>query len=169
MKRVLITGLMLLCPLLLSACGGASGRPAAGEALPGEAIPLLEPYHIATMHTEHEPYNSVPPTSGPHVHHTVATGTYREEIPEEIQVHVLEHGHVIVQYAPDTVPADVKELEGLARQYPRDVVVAPYSKLSHGIALTAWGRLLRLESAELDQIEAFIQAHRGRYDHGWQE
>jgi hypothetical protein len=39
---------------------------------------------------------AIPPTSGPHVAQTVAPGVYREEI----QVHALEHGHVVVQYAP---------------------------------------------------------------------
>lgn len=71
--------------------------------------------------------------------------------------------------APPSLPADqVKRLERLARRYPRDVVAAPYSQLEDGIALTAWGRLLRLESYDVPAIRSFVEALRGRYQHGWQ-
>ena len=160
--------------LLLVACRpqpAVLARPAPSGPLfvdlPGEDVPLLPSGHIPTVAAPHLPYNSVPPTSGPHVPQTVAPGVYRQEIPNELQVHALEHGHVLVQYAPALAPARVRLLEGIARRHPRDVVVAPYGQLSDGVALTAWGRLERLERGDVDRIEAFISAFAGRYDHGW--
>jgi hypothetical protein len=92
---------------------------------------------------------------------------YREPIDHELQVHALEHGHVLVQYAPRT--PGIAELERVARRHPRDVVVAPYARLRSGIALTAWGRIERLERLDRERIERFVAALSGRYDHGWQD
>jgi hypothetical protein len=33
--------------------------------------------------------------------------------------------------------------------------------------LTAWGRIARLAEFDEDQIIAFVEALRGRYNHGW--
>jgi hypothetical protein len=109
----------------------------------------------------------VPPTSGAHLPWTVSPGAYSEEIPEELQVHALEHGHVLVQYAPATPAADVAVLERLANRYPHDVIVAPYGKLSTGIALTAWGRIALMPGVQPQPIADFITANAGRYDHQW--
>jgi hypothetical protein len=109
----------------------------------------------------------MPPTSGPHSPRVVPPGIYRKPIGEELQVHVLEHGHVLLQYAPD-VPAEVvDELERIGRQYPRDVVVAPYPKLGHGIALSGWQRLQRLDSLEAEAVVDFVTKVAGRYNHQW--
>lgn len=153
--------------LLLAACQTSAPIPA--DRLPGEAVPLVSDIqHIAYLGAEHTPYNSVPPTSGPHVAQTIAPGVYREEIPEELQVHALEHGHVLIQFAPALPPDDVHTLLSMARAFPRDVIVAPYSKLPSGIALTAWGRIERLERVDTDKITLFVISMAGRYNHGWQ-
>jgi hypothetical protein len=56
-------------------------------------------------------------------------GIYRKPVPEELQVHVLEHGHVLLQYGPEVPEADIRKLERIGRKYSRDVVVAPYPAL----------------------------------------
>jgi Protein of unknown function (DUF3105) len=147
--------------------GSAPPDPADEVGLPGQEVPTLSSPHIPYIGASHEPYNTVPPTSGPHVPFTVAPGVYREAIPEELQVHALEHGHVLVQYAPDTPSDEVRALEDVARRYPRQVVVAPYAKLPRGLALTAWGRIGLLDDVDRDQIDAFVEAFAGRYNHGW--
>jgi hypothetical protein len=123
--------------------------------------------HVPYVGANHEPYVTTPPTSGPHVPWTVAPGLYDEEIAPELQVHALEHGHVLVQYGDDVPPEDVDRLEGLARRYLRAVIVAPNSELHNWIALTAWGRIERIHSADRDRIDAFVEALFGRYVHGW--
>jgi hypothetical protein len=109
----------------------------------------------------------MPPTSGPHFAFTVATGVYDRPVAEGLTVHAMEHGHVIIQYAPGTGEDVVSHLEGLARRYGSDVILAPYPKLDHGIALTAWGRLELLDRYDEQRVTAFITALRGRYSHGW--
>ena len=48
------------------------------------------------IHTR--PYNSEPPTSGPHLPYIAPWGIHTRPIPNELQVHNLEDGGVMVQY-----------------------------------------------------------------------
>lgn len=153
--------------LASAACASSRPHPSCSR-LPGAAVPVVPSIrHIPYPQASHVPYDSVPPTSGPHVPFTVAPGVYREQIADEIQVHALEHGHVLVQYAPNTASSVVDTLEDVARRFPRDVVLAPYDRLRSGIALTAWGRIERLSHPDTGRIDAFVTALAGRYAHGW--
>src|SRR4051812_26779903 len=64
----------------------------------------------------HDPYNSDPPSSGPHYSSANAPapwGVYIQEVPEEVFIHNEEHGGVIITYKPD-LPADqLKKLQAL--------------------------------------------------------
>ncbi|GIG56221.1 hypothetical protein Lfu02_05930 [Longispora fulva] len=144
-----------------------AAAPADRPDLPGREVPMLPSPHIAYLGTDHAAYNSLPPTSGPHLPWPAASGVYRESVPDELMVHSLEHGHVAVQYAPDTPPGQVRLLEDIARRYPGDVVAAPYPRLGHGVALTAWCRLQTLDTVDEAAIVHFVETLAGRYDHGW--
>jgi hypothetical protein len=164
----------LLVALVLLPGAACRARPPAGDdaspvaaALPGQEVPTLPSPHIPYLGAPHQPYNSLPPTSGPHVPQTVAPGVYREPIPDELQVHALEHGHILIQYSAATPAGEVRLLEDVARRDLRDVVVAPYGELATGIALTAWGRLEYLDAVDPAAIDVFIRAFAGRYEHGW--
>lgn len=169
LMRALLT--LLVVSLLVMAAQGTAGAPGGSGARAGRDISPLASPHIH-LGERHGPYNSTPPTSGPHWADTVGTGVYREELPEEIQVHVLEHGHILLQYAPQTTPGEVRELERIGRTHLRDVVVAPYSGLApharrgEPIALTAWAHIERLAGADAAAIAGFVRAFDGRYDHG---
>lgn len=162
---------LLAAGMIALATLGTAGAPDSPGPPGGSDVAILPSPHIH-LGERHAPYNSVPPTSGPHYPDTVGTGVYREQLREEIQVHVLEHGHVLVQYAPGLDAAEVRALELVGRRYPRDVVVAPYRGLqpfarrNQPIALTAWARIDRLASADTRRISAFVQAYAGRYNHG---
>jgi len=155
----------------LRAQAAGSGTPAAPPVtvpgLPGTEVPMLPSPHIARLGVAHAEYNSLPPTSGPHLAWTIAPGVYQEAVADELAVHALEHGHVVVRYAPSTSAAEAELLAGVARRYPRDVVVAPYPKLATGIALTAWGRIEAMPTIDTAGVERFVRMLRGRYNHGW--
>jgi hypothetical protein len=168
LARILLALLAGALIFMATQTQGSGGDPSGAT---GREVPLLASPHIH-LGERHRPYNTVPPTSGPHWANTVGTGVYREELPEEIQVHVLEHGHVLVQYAPQVPRGQLRALERIGRRHLRDVVVAPYAKLApyarhgRGIALTAWGRIDRLGRADEPRILSFIRAFSGRYNHG---
>lgn len=119
--------------------------------------------HVESVDSPHEPYNSRPPTSGPHVGRIAPWGVSAAAIPNELQVHNLEDGGVLIQYHPDKASKeDIAELEKLADEYRgRHIVVAPYADMEYKIAFTAWTRLLPLESADKEQIKKFIRAYEG--------
>jgi hypothetical protein len=123
--------------------------------------------HISPAEADAVVYQTLPPTSGPHFTFTIAPGVYETPIPDGLAVHALEHGHIVIRYAPATADGDVAELGRLAKRYGADVVLAPYPRLGHGIALTAWGRIDRLDRYDEHRIAAFVEQLRGRYHHGW--
>ena len=151
----------------VSGSQAAGPPPSTSVELPGVEVPTLPSPHIARLGAAHTAYNSLPPTSGPHLAWTIAPGIYSEVVPDELAVHALEHGHVVVRYAPSTPPDQVALLAQVARQYPRDVVLSPYPALTDGVALTAWGRIERLSTVDTTEVETFVRMLRGRYNHGW--
>ena len=150
--------------------GGVVGSTAASReapCLPGHAVPILPSPHVSREQAEHAHYNSVPPTSGPHFPFAPAPGIYTDPMPDGLMLHALEHGHVNIQYATSTPAATIHQLTELAKRYPTDVLLAPYPKLGHGIALTAWGRIDLFDGYDEQRIERFVVDLRGRYVHGW--
>lgn len=111
-------------------------------------------------------YNSNPPTSGPHMEQFIDTYTPSSPLPPYIQVHLLEHGNVLIQYNC-TCPDTVKSLEKLAASFDtyapslgleegKGVIVAPNPSLPHRIVLTAWTRLLPMDSLDEKVAAKFI-------------
>ena len=138
-----------------------------GPGLPGTAVPILDSPHIPVGLAGTVHYTSVPATSGPHFAVPPAMGSYDDPMPEGLQVHALEHGHIGVQYASDVSASDVETLRRIGARYPDDVFVAPDPAIGHGIALTAWGRIDTFDALDEARIARFIDALKGRYDHGW--
>jgi hypothetical protein len=128
--------------------------------LPGEKLPDLGNEHIETASESHVPYNSDPPTSGPHLPYIAPWGVHTRPIPPELQVHNLEDGGVMVQYNC-TCPELVDRLRGVVGRYDKQVVLAPYPGMKSRIALTAWTRIDRLEEFDEKRISRFIDSYRG--------
>src|SRR6266513_2000932 len=86
----------------------------------GQEFPSLGNAHIQRLEEAHVPYNSDPPTSGPHMPGIAPWGMYDQPIPKEFQVHNLEDGSVLVQYScPKGCPDLVKKLETLFMKYKK--------------------------------------------------
>ncbi|HEX2916671.1 MAG TPA: DUF3105 domain-containing protein [Chloroflexia bacterium] len=118
-------------------------------------------------------YNSNPPTSGPHLPTWSKWGVFNTPLSNELQVHNLEHGGVIIQYdCPDGCTGAVNTLSNFARRYPPDnftgVLLAPRSNLPNGarIALTAWTHRLLLKSLDTDKVSQFIATYIGKGPEG---
>ncbi|MDQ3045427.1 MAG: DUF3105 domain-containing protein [Chloroflexota bacterium] len=131
---------------------------------PGEMVPSEGPGHIARGEA-HDPYTTSPPTSGPHIGAELAPwGVSAVQIEDEVQVHNLEHGGVMLQYAcacPEVV-ALLESFADPATGYPVKVIAAPYAEMDADVTLTAWGHILSLSEAEvtgptvLEFIEAYV-------------
>ncbi|MEX2550516.1 MAG: DUF3105 domain-containing protein [Nitriliruptoraceae bacterium] len=102
------------------------------------------------------------PTSGPHNGPAIC-GVQSVPIPADAQIHALEHGAVAFQYLPDALDgAELAGLHELAERYETDVLVAPNPALDSPVVATAWTRRMALDSADLDLLETFATAFRGK-------
>jgi len=191
--------IMLACALFAAAafgCAKSSGSAAsspsplgasnqAPQASPspflGTHYPAQGHKHFAEGESTKFDYNSDPPTSGPHKELFTDTFISPTPVAKLVQVHLLEHGNVLLQYScncPDIAGA----LAQIAYRYnsqlippdrlqplPQDVqageeggmavVVAPYPGMKHKIALTAWTRLATLDAIDEAKITSFINVY----------
>jgi Protein of unknown function (DUF3105) len=128
--------------------------------LPGAQFADQGNLHVPSADVPHEPYNSDPPTSGPHLPYIAPWGVHTRPIVRELQVHNLEDGGVVVQYNCEC-PDLVTKLKAIVDKYDRHVILAPYPGMKHKIALTAWTRLDTLDELDEGRIIRFIEAYRG--------
>ncbi len=133
--------------------------------MPGEKVADLGNRHLTEGQT-YGGYNSRPPTSGPHYDSKARDGIHTEPIPDELQVHNLEDGGVMIQYdCPDGCNGLVARLAEVVSGYSSGVILAPYAGMENRIASTAWGRIDRLDDFNEERIVAFIDAYRGLDHH----
>jgi hypothetical protein len=127
---------------------------------PGRAVPTLGNQHVASVDTPHIPYNTRPPTSGPHLPYLAPWGIHDKPIPDELQVHNLEDGGVLVQYECRDCEVLVAKLKAIVARYPEGIVLAPYPRMDSRIALTAWGRIDTFDDFDEQRTVRFIEAYR---------
>ncbi len=128
---------------------------------PGESFPSQGRDHI-NLGQPHPAYSSNPPTSGWHAGAPAEWGPYRNEIPDEVLVHNLEHGGIWISYKDPGDTNLVDKLEALAKRYPSKIIVAPRPKDDTKIAVAAWEHLLKLDTYDEKKIVNFIDAYRNR-------
>lgn len=149
----------------------AQGQGSEDAAHPGTYYPSQGHDHWDLDKLKAFEYNSNPPTSGPHREEFIDSYFPDTPLPPYIQVHLLEHGNVLIQYhcsCPDWI-ASIKTIArsfdtyapSLGLEEGKGVVVAPNPTLSKPIVLTAWTRLLPLDSPDESQIKGFIAAWLG--------
>lgn len=156
-KRLLAWG----AAMVVAAGVGWFAYQAAGTQ-PGEAVPSLGNTHIWSLATPHSPYNSNPPTSGPHVGGLARWGIHTVPIPRELQVHNLEDGGVLVQYnCPEGCRELVERLKNIVQRYDKFVILAPYPDMDERIALTAWTRIDKFNEFDEHRVVRFIEAYKG--------
>ena len=154
LRMVWILGLALV-GTLVSACSNG----------PGEKFLNQGAVHIEEG-APFDAYNSVPPTSGPHWPVTSTTpaswGIYTTPIPNERQLHNLEHSGIMIQYNTEDQGL-INQLIRFAqrqRNFPCFLVVAPYPDMPFTIALTAWGVRDTMDAYDDSRLQGFVNAYR---------
>jgi hypothetical protein len=124
--------------------------------------------------TEHVPestqitYNTNPPTSGRHYGTATQPGFYVEPRPAGNLVHSLEHGAVVIYYDPAKLTDEVRQSLTRFVQAHRDtwasviVVPNPDPQPDAPFILTAWTKMLKLDSYDIPTIRAFLAEYLGR-------
>jgi hypothetical protein len=137
-----------------------------GEQPTWQSVAIMASPHIV-MGAPHPPYNSNPPTSGPHLGDLARWGVHQQPIPDELQVHNLEDKGVVIQYhCNPECPELVEKLAAIVKRYNEYVLLAPRPNLDRRIALTAWGKIDKFDDFDEARIERFIRKFRGIDHHG---
>lgn len=132
--------------------------------LPGEYFASQGQEHLASEEAALTEYNSDPPTSGPHSADVARWGTYDYTVRDEILVHNLEDGGVVLWYPMGTLEeneAFIERLEEVARPYEK-IVIAPRYDLETTYALSAWQYLDKFNEFDADRITEFLEAFADR-------
>ena len=135
------------------------------------AIRLLMPDEVAIMPTRNHVsegqtviYSTTPPTSGDHWGRWADCGFYPNGLPDELIVHNLEHGNIVVSYNL----SEEQEIAGLRRALA-DIELAEewgvtrsYDKITEGmVSVAAWGRRARMPGFDLSTLAGFFAAYAG--------
>ncbi len=104
------------------------------------------------------------PTSGDHASSSLNAGFYTNELPKVNLVHNLEHGNIVIYYETPGEAAieTLKEWASLYRGGWDGVVATASPGLGEVVVMTAWTKLLRLETFDAVSAAAFLDAYRGR-------
>lgn len=162
---ILVLGLVILLLVVLFGGGGTSDPGGIGlrqADAGGSHIPEGQ---------QGTGYTSVPATSGQHWNTATSPGpwgVYTTAQPQERMLHNLEHGGIVIWYQPAQTSAD--DLAALTQFVQQQItterfkmILTPWSgaDFGHPIAVTAWNWLLYLDTADLDKVRAFTDAHYG--------
>ena len=120
-------------------------------------------------------YAQVPPLSGPHYARSTRGGFYEEPQAYESIVHGLEHGAVVIYYAPNASDEATGTDDGSAQESLREfaqthtgqwrsviVVPNPESDPQADYVLTAWRHRLYMDSYDARTVHAFLSEFLGR-------
>lgn len=111
----------------------------------------------------HADYNSNPPTSGPHWGDGVAgPGIKDKPVPDELVIHSMEHGAVVVWYEADLPKEDVEKIKSAFSDASGKKIMVPRKNLDFPVALTSWGYLLKLKTIDKAKIKEFIESNNDR-------
>lgn len=122
----------------------------------GREVPLL-----TGLHQPPYVYNTNPPTSGNHLDTIGRYGFWGEDLIPELVVHNMEHGAVVIWYAPGD-PELAGSINRLLHDLgPRCLIAGSYQGMEYPVVATVWGRLLELDSYDEARLREFIGAYRG--------
>lgn len=126
------------------------------EVLTGvESFTITERNHVQVPVT----YQQTPPVGGNHAPVWQNCGSYDAPISSEQAVHSMEHGAVWVTYRPDLDSGQGEALRQLARRQTF-IISSPFPGLPAPVVASAWGRQLRLESADDPRLQQFLRRFR---------
>ncbi|MBI3732287.1 MAG: DUF3105 domain-containing protein, partial [Chloroflexi bacterium] len=131
----------------------------------GTPVPSLGGQHVQ-IGQQHAPYNSTPPTSGPHWDAPADWGIYHDPVPEERWVHNLEHGGIVILYnCPQDCPDLLNRLDALFKTAPRSklgnvkLLITPYHTAPNRLTLVAWNYYLPLDDYDDAVVRGFMLNH----------
>ncbi|MGK5557449.1 DUF3105 domain-containing protein [Actinomadura kijaniata] len=132
-------------------------RPSSGGPIAG----LVEKGDLSRDHTQNAvAYDTTPPMGGAHdpMWQNCDARVYDRPLRNENAVHSLEHGAVWITYRPGLAADQVERLATKVRTTDY-TLMSPYPGLDAPIALSAWGRQVKVQDAADPRVDAFLRAY----------
>jgi hypothetical protein len=140
---------------------------------PGVGFPSMGNAHIADPSQATAPYNSSPPSSGPHLGVLANWGVHEEPLPVPLFLHNMEDGGVVFTYdCPDGCDDLVAGLTEIVEDGSRRLLT-PYTGIEHDGrryrgAVAAWTKVYYFDELTEDvrnDIETFVGLYEGLDHH----
>lgn len=158
----LLTVLVLVGGIWLISASDKKQQKKLSKPLMGDEIASQGESHVKRGES-HPAYNSNPPTSGWHWGDgTAGPGIKDQPVQDELVLHSMEHGAAVVWYKADLPKEEVEKITKAFNDASGKKIMLPRQDLDTPIALTSWGRLLKLESINEGEIKVFIATNEDR-------
>ncbi len=141
----------------------------------GEAVPVMASVQHVAEGQDPGPFNTDPPTSGPHYASPLKAGFYDEPMvadlgpyPEGYLLHNLEHGYVILWYNCQLLTqTECGQLKEQLQEVIEDarsikVIAFPWPILEVPVVATSWGRMMTFDEFSPRQALAFVRSNRNK-------
>ncbi|PIQ68045.1 MAG: hypothetical protein COV91_06215 [Candidatus Taylorbacteria bacterium CG11_big_fil_rev_8_21_14_0_20_46_11] len=159
---IAVTLIILAGGLWLSEKKEAENSERLSRPMMGEKIPDLGSIHVDRGEA-HPEYNSNPPTSGWHFGDGVAgPGVKTSPVPDELVLHSMEHGAVVVWYREGLEQSEVDKVTRAFNVSSGKKILLSRKDLDVPVALTSWNYLLKLETIDEQKIQEFIETNNDR-------
>lgn len=133
------------------------------KSLAGKNVPISGRQHLpdGTQIT----YATNPPAEGNHYPEPQGAGIYTTQPADGHLVHSLEHGAIILWYNPKMLSNNqIKQLTNLYNSIILSkTIMTPRDSMDVPVALSSWGRVLKLTTIDEKQIKNFFETN---YDRG---
>jgi hypothetical protein len=114
---------------------------------------------LTRKHTSNQVnYPQNPPVGGDHSAGFINCGIYKNPVNKWEAVHSLEHGAVWVTYQPGLPQPQIEALAKEAALHPYELL-SPYLGLPSPIVASAWGKQLRIQSANDPRLPLFLKKY----------
>jgi hypothetical protein len=146
-------------------------QPASPASAMGRQVAVASSDHVPDG-TDPGPYSTDPPVGGKHYATDLTAGFYDEERaaaipfhPEGYIVHSMEHGYVVYYYNCNADPEiscdDIKAgiqtvMDGFNNV---EVIAFPWPSQETPIVMASWGRIMPLETVDLDSMRQFYRGN----------
>src|SRR3990167_4130885 len=155
-EHKVIGGIIILTLVIIFGSVWFSSKQMMGEKMTDEGA-----QHVKEGES-HEPYNSNPPTSGPHWADVAGPGIKDEFIPDELVLHSMEHGAAVVWYREGLDSNEVDKIKQAFNDSSGKKIMLAREDLDVPVALTSWGYLLKLQTIDEAMIKEFIETNNDR-------
>ena len=157
----LLTLVIIVGGTLLSTKEGVKKQEKLSKLMMGEKMADLGGEHVSKG-ASHSAYNSNPPTSGPHWVGVAGAGIKNEPVPDELVLHSMEHGAVVVWYREGLDQSEIEKITEAFNSSSGKKIMLARKDLDVPVALTSWGYLLKLETIDEAKIKEFIETNNDR-------